>query len=137
MVSRVRDLLADPDFRTTDGARPGGILIITPYRRAFGSYCARLKSEISGGRVSVRTVGTAMGIEQDVAIVDIVKSTSFTNQKELLCVMLTRAVQAEIVMLSRDMAHQYESDSRFLVKPTYLHKVWQAAFQQNQVNRRA
>ena len=85
----------------------------------------------------MRTVGTAMGIEQDVAIVDIVKSTSFTNQKELLCVMLTRAVQAEIVMLSRDMAHQYESDSRFLVKPTYLHKVWQAAFQQNQVNRRA
>ncbi|KAL1869642.1 hypothetical protein Daus18300_005497 [Diaporthe australafricana] len=120
VVDRViRDLLQDPDFRSADGKEPGSIVVVTPYRAQLTRYRKRIKDllrdlddefRIAGGQgqklhreilVQARSMDTVQSLSADVAIVDFVHSvvTKHTNDKNRLSVGLTRAKQAEIIVV--------------------------------------
>lgn len=109
VMERVAELLSDPMFRQVGKTDRGTILIIAPYKEAYLRYkksiqnlpkawAARLGVE---KRVEARTVDTVQGGEADFVFLDMVRSTAtdFTDDPNRLCVALTRARQAEVVLM--------------------------------------
>lgn len=117
IMARCRELLRDPHFLRLDGKTAGTILVIAPYREAF----LRFQSEIeklpgqlwerwgddfcAAGRVEARTVDTVQGHEADFVFLDLVRdvATRFLDDPNRLCVALTRARQAEMIVMHADM----------------------------------
>lgn len=109
VMKRVYELLDDPAFTQPNSSEPGTILIVSPY----GEACQRYRSAVERIyvpekrlRVEARTLGTSQGAEADVVFVDMVKqrSSEFSNDAKRLCVALTRARQAEVIMMASGMA---------------------------------
>lgn len=109
VMERVKELLPDPMFRQVDKNERGTILIISPYKESYMKYKraikelpatwqARLNVE---GRVEARTIDTVQGGEADFVFLDMVRSesTDFTDDPNRLNVAITRARQAEIIMM--------------------------------------
>lgn len=124
VVQRViRDLVQDRHFRTTDGKKVGSIIVTTPYKAQFTDY----RKEINGlmreldtehrlnrGHderlhrevlVEARTADTVQGHSADVVVYDLVNSevTSHVADQNRMCVALTRAKQAEIIVMESSM----------------------------------
>lgn len=109
VMERVAELLSDPMFRQVGKTDRGTILIIAPYKEAYMKYkksiqnfpkawAARLGVE---RRVEARTIDTVQGGEADIVFLDMVRSTAtdFTDDPNRLCVALTRARQAEVILM--------------------------------------
>lgn len=115
VMERVKELLPDPMFRQVDKNERGTILIISPYKESYMKYRraikdlpatwqARLNVE---GRVEARTIDTVQGGEADFVFLDMVRSesTDFTDDPNRLNVAITRARQAEIIMMHPGSKH--------------------------------
>ncbi|KAJ4418115.1 hypothetical protein N0V82_005779 [Gnomoniopsis sp. IMI 355080] len=109
VMERIMELLPDPMFRQVDKNERGTILIISPYKESYMRYKkaikelptpwqARLNVE---GRVEARTIDTVQGGEADFVFLDMVRSesTDFTDDPNRLNVAITRARQAEVIMM--------------------------------------
>ncbi|KAK0613122.1 P-loop containing nucleoside triphosphate hydrolase protein, partial [Bombardia bombarda] len=108
VMNCVMQLLHAPWFLQTDGSAKGTILIVSPYREGADKYKAAVEAiepPEMRERVQARTVGTVQGAEADVVFVDMAKqrASPHTNDPKRLCVALTRAKQAEIIMMSERM----------------------------------
>ncbi|KAK4229567.1 P-loop containing nucleoside triphosphate hydrolase protein [Podospora fimiseda] len=109
VMQQVIGLIQDTDFKQVGGSRAGTIMIISPYKAATQKYLQAIRE--SGlkkrrkQRILIRTVDTAQGQEADVVFLDLVRDhgTSHTDNSKRLCVSLTRARQAEIIMMSSEM----------------------------------
>jgi regulator of nonsense transcripts 1 len=103
VMARVLELVNDPDFKDAKDGKPGTILIITPYKKAYNEYKNEVKQlpHWAQKRVEARTVDVCQGHEADFVFLDLVKekSTKFLDDPNRLCVALTRARLGEIVMM--------------------------------------
>ncbi|OAQ69913.1 nonsense-mediated mRNA decay protein 1 [Pochonia chlamydosporia 170] len=102
VIARVKELLEVDWFKSTsDDISPGSILIVTSAVESQRKYEKRLKSfePEHRERVRVRTVGTTQGIEADVVFIDIARANEYINDTSLLNVALSRARQAEFILL--------------------------------------
>ena len=107
VLEYVGSLLKDRSFMHADGVIPGTIMILTPYKESIYRYQGavnRLFSKQLRRRVQVRTVDTAQGQEADVVFLDMVNDhqTIHIANRKRLCVALTRARQAEIILMHRN-----------------------------------
>ncbi|KAK0633080.1 P-loop containing nucleoside triphosphate hydrolase protein [Immersiella caudata] len=116
IIRQVTHLLSDPSFtqppvandlsRLSAKELPGTILIISPYKEAVYRYRIAVNKLPQGrDRVGVNTVDTAQGQEADVVFLDMVKQapTEHVQNPKRLCVALTRARQAEVILMSAGM----------------------------------
>lgn len=87
---------------------------MSPYARARTEYGKEIKDlrkpSEKLGVVEARTVDTAQGHEADVCIVDLVRDycTPHIEDSNRLCVMLTRARQMELIIVSEEMLESIE-----------------------------
>lgn len=122
---RIRGLLGASWFKTVDGKRPGSILIVASSKEAAYRYLMAMESwgSESRDRVEVRTVETAAGAQGDIVFVDIVKPSDYIDNKHRLCVAMTRAIQGEVILLSKRMSSARLT--RWGREPSvYLKKIW-------------
>lgn len=131
VTTLTQELLDDKHFTTTDGKSPGTILIIVPYRTAAARYSGfvnGLSTEAESRRVKVRTTGTVQGEEADVVFFDHVRTvaTGHTDDKNKLCVSITRARQAEIIVMTENAAKSKAPEEKGARRgtTTWLKKVW-------------
>jgi len=124
VMRRVEELLNDTKFRRVDGSGPGTILIMSPYREAFHKYEGAIRRIARPGdreRVKARTCGTVQGAQADVVFLDMVmeRATPHTDDEKRLCVALTRACQAEVILMHPGMRN---GNSRW--DPELLPRIW-------------
>lgn len=129
-MKRVLELLEDPGFVRIDGSQPGTILIISPYRESFQKYRTEVAKTVvpeRAGRVEVRTVGTVQGGEADVVFLDMVKqkASTFSDDKKRLCVAITRARQAEVIMMSEGMTKTINFSTEHSFTPYNLKAIYE------------
>ena len=123
VMDRIGELLPDPMFRQVGTTERGTILIIAPYKEAYMKYkkaiqnlpkawAARLGVE---RRLEARTIDTVQGGEADFVFLDLVRSqaTDFTDDPNRLCVALTRARQAEVVLMHPGSKYRDISPNQF------------------------
>jgi regulator of nonsense transcripts 1 len=112
VMKQVGLLLDDRSFLQVDSSDRGTIMILSPYRAAVQKYEGAVKQFPSDlrQRVQVRTVDTAQGQEADVVFLDMVRTarTPHLRNVKRLCVALTRARQAEIIMMSASLGGNSE-----------------------------
>jgi hypothetical protein len=105
VMARVRELLNDSQFAVGD--KPGTILIISPYKKAFKEYQKAVKNLPAWAqkRVEARTVDVVQGHEADFVFLDLVKdrSTKFLDNPNRLCVAITRARLGEVIMMRSEL----------------------------------
>jgi len=104
VMEQVEVLLHDPDFLQIGSDEPGTIMILSPYKSATQHYQGqvnRFPTQEMKRRVQVRTVDTAQGQEADVVFLDMVRKygTAHMDDAKRLCVALTRARQAEVILM--------------------------------------
>ncbi|KAG7288359.1 hypothetical protein NEMBOFW57_007890 [Staphylotrichum longicolle] len=122
VMARVHELLNDAQF--TVGDKPGTILIISPYKKAFNEYQRALKKLPAWAqkRVEARTVDVVQGHEADFVFLDLVKgkSTKFLDNANRLCVAITRARLGEVIMMRSELVQStnFQRHSRNL-RPIY------------------
>ncbi|POS70459.1 hypothetical protein DHEL01_v211152 [Diaporthe helianthi] len=122
----VEKLVRDPKFLQTNGKDRGTILIMSPYKRAVIEY-GKMISVIKGQRpsgldgciVEARTVDTAQGFEADVVILDFVSDwvTKHLQDPNRLCVAITRARQAEFIIMHPEMVNKLGNLRQFEDSP--------------------
>lgn len=120
VMARIGELLRDDGLKSIDQRSMASILIVSPYKAAVQEYEDAIETQfpvIGPTRVMARTTNTAQGIEADIVIVDLVRATSFCSDPRRLCVALTRARQAEIILLNRDSSRGF----------FYLRQIWDEA----------
>ncbi|KAJ0116674.1 hypothetical protein J7T55_009824 [Diaporthe amygdali] len=118
-------LIKDPMFVQTNHRDRGTILIMSPYKRAVLEYRKmindqrRTPSGLYGCVVEARTVDTSQGHEADVVILDFVSDwvTNHLQDPNRLCVALTRARQAEFILLHTDLEDKLEGLGQFANGP--------------------
>ncbi len=108
----VVEAITDDNLRGLNGKQKS-ILVATFYKAQQAKYIEALDAMVSAKiltreqrrLVDVRTVDGAQGFAADLVIVDFVKSSTpgFTCDRRRLCVAVTRARQAEIIVMSRGM----------------------------------
>jgi hypothetical protein len=127
ILSRAHDLLDDPKFLSLNSA-PGTVMIQTPYKTAFRQYEAYVKqwSPDKQERVQVVTVDKAQGNQADVVFLDMVrtKSVGFMDEPQRLNVAITRAKQAEIIVMHKAMTYRYPG---LTVKSRFVSQIWNDA----------
>ncbi|KAG8158305.1 hypothetical protein KVR01_012066 [Diaporthe batatas] len=124
VMDLVLKLLRDDDFKQTSGAGQGTILIMAPYTAAFRRYRKaitdlRIRHPAFKDRVvEARTIDSAQGHEADVVILDFVRQrpTDFLEDRSRLCVGLTRARQAEFLLMHPDLVRAVEGGRRSCLK---------------------
>lgn len=122
VMARVHELLNDAQF--TVGDKPGTILIISPYKKAFIEYQRAVKKLPAWAqkRVEARTVDVVQGHEADFVFLDLVKdkSTKFLDNANRLCVAITRARLGEVIMMRSELVQSmnFHRHSRNL-RPIY------------------
>lgn len=109
VMDRVMELLQDPSFRQVGRTDRGTILIIAPYKEAYMRYKKSIKNLPQTfqarlgveARLEARTIDTVQGGEADFIFLDLVRSsaTDFTDDPNRLNVALTRARQAEVILM--------------------------------------
>lgn len=113
----IRRLVADKGFLQTNGRDRGTILVMSHYGRASIEYgkairdLARAEGAHRGCLVEARTIDVSQGHEADFVIQDFVndRSTKHLEDPNRLCVGLTRARQAEILLMTEGMMTELES----------------------------
>ncbi len=105
VMKQIDALLQDRNFQQVGSSEPGTIMILSPYKAATKRYqgCVnRLSTQEMKRRVQVRTVDTAQGQEADVVFLDMARTraTPHMANSKRLCVALTRARQAEVIMMA-------------------------------------
>lgn len=116
VMDLVLKLLKDSEFRQTNGVGYGTILIMAFYKQAFIQYRKAIRElkarhpRFKDRVVEARTVDTAQGHEADVVLIDFVRhsATSHLENPNRLCVALTRARQAEFILMHKDMISRLE-----------------------------
>lgn len=130
IVRQAKGLLVNSDFCSLENAkRPGTILIESPYSTAVRRYMADVKQwprELQD-RVEVLTVDKAQGNQADVVFFDSVRTTKagFMNDPQRLNVAITRAKQAEVILMDNHMTWR-RSQGRS-VRAEYTAKIWDDA----------
>lgn len=136
VMARVKELLADENFRRVDSTdEPGTIMLISPYQGAITHYKALVTSDLDKSvqeRVDIRTVDTAQGHQADVVFLDMVRTRGpgFMDDAHRLCVAITRARQAEFIVMNPRMLRR-KVDGR-LQDTVYLMKMWRDIFDRGQ-----
>lgn len=127
ILSEVLNLLDDPKFLSMDST-PGRVMIQTPYKTAFRQYEAHWKqwSPERQERVQVVTVDKAQGNQADVVFLDMVRTRSvgFMDEPQRLNVAITRARQAEVIVMHRGMTYRYPGR---MVKSRFVSQIWDDA----------
>ncbi|KAK7402852.1 hypothetical protein QQX98_011382 [Neonectria punicea] len=130
VIDQVQNLLRDPEFRSiTDMNVPGNVMIQTPYSSAVRQYLAEVKQwpQEWQDRIEVMTVDKAQGNQADVVFLDMVRTTKagFMNEPQRLNVAITRARQAEIILMHYQMTWRTSRGRR--VRAEYTSQVWDDA----------
>ncbi|KND87276.1 putative ATP-dependent helicase [Tolypocladium ophioglossoides CBS 100239] len=132
LLQQVQDLLRDEAFHTVSGpaGAEGSIMIATPYSTAARQYNADVRKwpKEWQDRVEVLTVDKAQGNQADVVFLDMVRTikAGFMDDAQRLNVAITRARQAEVIIMHHRMTMRYvRGDTR--VKTQYLTQVWDDA----------
>ncbi|KAF5255333.1 hypothetical protein FANTH_4 [Fusarium anthophilum] len=130
VLAEVQKLLQDPAFRTiTDSKQPGRVMIQTPYSVSMRQYAHVVKGWPVEWqeRTEVLTVDKAQGNQADVVFLDMVRTTKpgFMDEAQRLNVAITRARQAEIVLMHPAMTFRIRQGKR--VPTDYTSKVWDDA----------
>ncbi|KAH7158042.1 P-loop containing nucleoside triphosphate hydrolase protein [Dactylonectria estremocensis] len=130
LVEQVQKLLGDPEFRCiTDNNIPGSVMIQTPYAAAVRMYLAEVKQwpQEWQDRVEVMTVDKAQGNQADVVFLDMVRTTTagFMNEPQRLNVAITRARQAEVILMHYQMTWRTRRGKR--VRAEYTSQIWDDA----------
>lgn len=109
VMERVQELLADSMFKQVGKNERGTILIISPYKESYKKYKRAIKDLPAASharlnveaRIEARTIDTVQGGEADFVFLDMVRAiaTDFTDDPNRLNVALTRARQAEIILM--------------------------------------
>ncbi|KAL7947909.1 AAA domain-containing protein [Trichoderma barbatum] len=127
VIEQVKCLLEDSKFQSISGA-PGTIMIQTPYSTAFRQYQGEVKQWPTEwqSRVQVLTVDKAQGNQADVVFLDMVRTTSvgFMDDPQRLNVAITRARQAEIILMHVRMNYRQAKGCR---RTKYATQVWRDA----------
>lgn len=137
VLTQVAYLLQDGEFRgLRDGNTGGTIMIATPYSTAFKEYTTRVKAWPTDWqrRIQVLTVDRAQGNEADVVFLDLVRTTmpGFMDDPKRLNVAITRARQAEVIIMRRAMAYSQTRGGRFF-RSNYLSQLWDDTESQNRI----
>ncbi|KAK1750211.1 P-loop containing nucleoside triphosphate hydrolase protein [Echria macrotheca] len=122
VVEQIQRLLVDQKFVQAGSNLRGTIMVISPYREAVFRYRQAIKEVIARAqrrRIRVMTTDTAQGQEADVVFLDMVKEfpTRHVANPKRLCVSLTRAKQAEIILMEEGLKRRFDG-------PRYLELVW-------------
>lgn len=131
VMKRVQELLPDAMFKQVGKNERGTILIISPYKESYMKYKRAIKDLPAAWqarlnvekRAEARTIDTVQGGEADFVFLDMVRSaaTDFTDDPNRLNVALTRARQAEIILMhpaSKSLLfYSAPRDLRLLVAP--------------------
>lgn len=120
VMERVQELLADSMFKQVGKNERGTILIISPYKESYMRYKRAIKDLPAASqarlnveaRVEARTIDTVQGGEADFVFLDMVRAiaTDFTDDPNRLNVALTRARQAEIILMHPESKSSLSSD---------------------------
>ncbi|KAH7176495.1 P-loop containing nucleoside triphosphate hydrolase protein [Dactylonectria macrodidyma] len=130
LVEQVQKLLGDPQFRSIiDNNIPGSVMIQSPYSTAVRMYLAEVKQwpQEWQDRVEVLTVDKAQGNQADVVFLDMVRSTTagFMNEPQRLNVAITRARQAEVILMHYQMT--WRTSYGRPVRAEYTSQIWDDA----------
>lgn len=130
VITNVRALLKDPGFRSIENEeKPGSIMIETPYSTAVRHYIAEVKTWVPEwqDRVEVLTVDKAQGNQSDVVFLDMVRTgkAGFMNETERLNVAMTRARQAEVIIMNEGM--NWRPCRGLRIKAEYTSQIWEDA----------
>ncbi|KAK5998801.1 Protein ZGRF1-like protein [Cladobotryum mycophilum] len=133
LMDQVQTLLADPKFRSiSNPEKLGSILIEAPYRTAFRKYQDEVKKwhKDFQERVQVLTVDKAQGNQADVVFLDMVrtKTVGFMDDRRRLNVAITRARQAEIIIMHAGGTRR----GRFM-KSEFVSQIWDDAIAQRRM----
>lgn len=136
----IRDLAQDPHFRSADGKEPGSITVVTPYRAQLAHYSKEIKdlmkdldkSRQGAGihgqklhremRIEARSTDTVQSHSADLVVIDLAHSvvTDHLDDVNRLCVSLTRARQAEVIIMHSGML-RLRNWAGSLVERLYYH----------------
>lgn len=130
VLDQVKKLLQDEKFMgTTDPATKGTIMIQAPYSKSVREYAAEVKlwPEEFQNRVEVLTVDKAQGNQADVVFLDMVRTSAagFMNDAKRLNVAITRARQAEIIVMHKQ-GTMRKSRAGF-VRTEFTARIWEDA----------
>ncbi|KAK2608673.1 hypothetical protein QQS21_002784 [Conoideocrella luteorostrata] len=129
VLAQTACLLKDDQFRglRTESER-GTIMILTPYSTAVKQYEVAVKTwpEEWQERVQVLTVDRAQGNESDVVFLDLVRTQTagFMDDPRRLNVSITRARQAELILMRPAMAYMLHGRER-IRRSKFLSKLWE------------
>ncbi|PNY22687.1 ATP-dependent helicase [Tolypocladium capitatum] len=131
LSQQAQHLLRDEAFRTVTGPAGGGtIMIATPYSAAARQYQAEVRRwpRKWQDRVEVLTVDKAQGNQADVVLLDMVRTTraGFMDDAQRLNVAMTRARQAEVMVMHHRMTMKYVRGDMG-IKTQHLSQVWDDA----------
>ncbi|KAG6031690.1 hypothetical protein E4U41_007478 [Claviceps citrina] len=128
VLAQAASLLGDDGFQSIRSGHAATIMIATPYKTAFKQYQAAVKAwpQEWQDRVRVLTVDRAQGSEADVVFLDMVRSrtSGFMDDPRRLNVSITRARQAEIILMRRAMAYAPRGRGE-IVRSTFLSNMWE------------
>jgi regulator of nonsense transcripts 1 len=128
VLSQVQVLLADSKFKSLEGG-PGIIMIQTPYGTSSRQYQAQVKqwSPEWQDRVQVCTVDKAQGNQADVVFLDMVRTSGagFMNDPQRLNVAITRARQAEVIVMHKEMSFRYFKGRK--IRSEFVSQIWDDA----------
>lgn len=134
-MARIKELLADDKFRLVDDTdKPGNIMIIAAYQAAISHYKVLVRDldQSVQARVDIRTVDTAQGHQSDVVFLDMVRTRGpgFMDDAHRLCVAITRARQAEFIIMNPRMLRRRVE--RRLRDTEYLMPMWRDVYDRGQ-----
>ena len=130
VIGHVRALLQDPHFRSlSDERKSGTIMIQTPYNASVREYAAEVKGWAAEwqDRVEVLTVDKAQGNQSDVVFLDTVRTSKagFMDEPQRLNVAITRARQAEVIVMNEAM--NWRPYGRQRLKTRFVSQIWEDA----------
>ncbi|KAL6893244.1 AAA domain-containing protein [Trichoderma evansii] len=129
VIEQVKYLLDDDKFQSLSG-EAGTIMIQTPYSTAFRQYLGEVKLWPLEwqSRVQVLTVDKAQGNQADVVFLDMVRTTSvgFMDDAQRLNVAITRARQAEVILMHVRMNYRQAKGCR---RTKFTTQLWGDAHQ--------
>ncbi|KAG6016139.1 hypothetical protein E4U54_002234 [Claviceps lovelessii] len=136
VLAQAASFLEDDEFQSMRHEHAATIMIATPYSTAYKHYQAAVKMwpQKWQDRVQVSTVDKAQGSEADVVFLDMVRSrtSGFMDDAKRLNVSITRARQAEIILMRRAMAYTPRG-SGVVVRSMFLSRVWEDTMSHNRV----
>ncbi|KAH6888119.1 P-loop containing nucleoside triphosphate hydrolase protein [Thelonectria olida] len=136
ILEQTKELLVNQEFRSIDNSdKPGNIMIQTPYSTSERFFFAEVRQwpEDWQKRVRVMTVDKAQGNQADVVFLDMVRTTKagFMNEAQRLNVAITRARQAEVILMHYQMT--WRPSRGRLIRAEYTSQIWDDAVKHNRM----